>query len=162
MRKIFGVMAVVVGMMVAGGRAANAQDDGLAALAAVQRQNEEASNYAARMAADAMNQLLQFSNSVSAQADTSAAPVPPPLPTTPKPTISPKGGKFVGSVQVTLADSDAKALVFYTTNGAKPTAGSARYAGPIAVAGKTKVRAMALDLDEMPSGVVAKTFKVKS
>ena len=92
------------------------------------------------------------------------APVVPALPVTPKPVMTPGGGTFKGSVQVTLADSDAAAAVFYTTDGTKPTTSSARYAGPIVVtaSGKTKVQALAFDVNKQPSGVVAKTFKVKS
>lgn len=91
-----------------------------------------------------------------------AAPAVPALPSTPKPAISPKGGTFHGSVQVTITDADAQAVVFYTTNGAKPTTSSARYAGPITVNAKEKVQALAFDLNELPSGVVSKTFKVKA
>ena len=57
---------------------------------------------------------------------------------------------------------DAGAAVFYTTNGKRPTTSSQRYAGPIAVSGKTKVEAMAFDVSMQPSGVVSKTFKVKA
>ncbi len=86
----------------------------------------------------------------------------PAVPSTPKPTISPKGGTFHGSVQVTITDVDAQAVVFYTTNGAKPTTSSARYAGPITVSAKEKVQALAFDVNSRPSGVVSKTFKVKA
>jgi hypothetical protein len=73
----------------------------------------------------------------------------------------PGGGTFAGSVQVTVADSDRAAAVFYTTDGKKPTTSSQRYAGPIAVSAKTKVQALAFDVNMQPSGVVSKTFKVK-
>jgi hypothetical protein len=95
----------------------------------------------------------------SAGGDVAVGPV---VAVTPKPVMTPGGGTFKGSVQVTLADSDAAAVVFYTTDGKKPTTSSARYVGPIAVGSTLKVRAMAFDLEEMPSGVVSKTFRMKS
>ena len=95
----------------------------------------------------------------SAGGDVAVVPV---VPVTPKPVMTPGGGTFKGSVQVTLADSDAAAVVFYTTDEKKPTTSSARYVGPIVVGSTLKVRAMAFDLEEMPSGVVSKTFRVKS
>jgi Chitobiase/beta-hexosaminidase C-terminal domain len=73
--------------------------------------------------------------------------------------ISLDGRTFAGSVQVAIVDADAKAVVFYTTDGKRPTTSSTRYTGPIVVSAKTKVQALAFDLDEMPSGVVAKTFR---
>lgn len=93
--------------------------------------------------------------------DSAATPMVPALPSTPKPVITPNGGSFKSSVQVTIADSDAAAVMFYTTNGKRPTTSSQRYAGPIVVTGKTKVEALAFDVNMQPSGVVSKTFKVK-
>ena len=95
----------------------------------------------------------------SAGGDVAVGPV---VAVTPKPVMTPGGGTFKGSVQVTLADSDAAAVVFYTTDGKKPTTSSMRYAGPIVVTAKTKIQALAFDVNRQPSGVVAKTFKVKS
>jgi hypothetical protein len=83
------------------------------------------------------------------------------VPRTPKPVITPKGGTFQGSVTVSIADSDAKAVVFYTTDGKKPTTSSAKYAGPIVLRAKAKVEALAFDVSEMPSAVVSKTFKLR-
>jgi hypothetical protein len=79
---------------------------------------------------------------------------------TSKPVMTPGGGTFQGSVQVTLADSDAAAML-YTTDGKRPTMSSTRYVGPIVVMAKTRIEALAFDVNKQPSGVVAKTFKVK-
>jgi hypothetical protein len=94
--------------------------------------------------------------------DTPVAAAVPALPVTPKPVITPGGGTFTASVQVTIADSDASAAVFYMTDGKKPTTSSERYAWPIAVSAKTKVQALAFDVSMQPSAVVSKTFKVKA
>jgi len=95
--------------------------------------------------------------------DDSAGTVPslPPAPKTVKPAIAPKGGKVAAGTAVTISDPDAAAVVYYTTNGKKPTAASARYDGPIVVSAKEKVEAMAFDVNMQPSGVVTTTFKVK-
>lgn len=114
--------------------------------------NMEASNAASQSSMDSMN-------AAKASDD---APVTPPRPVTPKPVITPGGGAFKGSVQVTIADGDGAAAVFYTTDGKKPTTSSQRYAGPISVTAKTKVEALAFDVNMQPSGVVSKTFKVKA
>jgi hypothetical protein len=81
---------------------------------------------------------------------------------TPKPVMSPNGGSFQGSVVVTISDSDGGAMIHYTTDGSKPTLSSLMYVAPLTVAAKTKVRALAEDGGAVPSGVVTKTFKVKS
>jgi adenylate kinase len=86
-----------------------------------------------------------------------ATPLPV-APATPKPVIS----KLKSGVSVVLYDADPKAIVFYTTDGSLPTLRSRRYAGPIMLSSKVKVRAMAFDVAEMPSGVVSKTIRVKS
>jgi hypothetical protein len=120
---------------------------------------------------DATSDQIMADSQASAQASMNASinamnsdddtPVVPALPTTPKPVIMPGGGTFRGSVQVTVAESDGAAAVFYTTNGKKPTTSSSRYTGPIAVDAKTKVEALAFDVNMQPSGVVSRTFKVK-
>jgi hypothetical protein len=114
----------------------------------------QASMDAANASASASIQSVNDSSNVG--------PVVRAAPRTPKPVMTPNGGTFKGAVQVTIADSDAKAVVFYTTDGKKPTTSSTRYGGPIAVSTKTKVQALAFDVSEMPSAVVSKTFKVKS
>ncbi len=127
-----------------------------AALSANAQMQAEMNANVAASAADAMNTA----------SGSDAGPVVAALPVTPKPVMTPGGGTFQGSVQVTLADSDGAAVMFYTTDGKKPTTSSTRYAGPIVVmaagkATKTKIQAMAFDGNKQPSGVVAKTFKVK-
>ncbi|MGA8938183.1 MAG: chitobiase/beta-hexosaminidase C-terminal domain-containing protein [Acidobacteriaceae bacterium] len=116
--------------------------------------NTEAADAASQSSMDAMN-------AANASDDTPVAQ-PPALPNTPKPVITPAGGTFKGSVQVTIADGDGAAAVFYTTDGKKPTTSSPRYVGPIVVATKTKVEALAFDVNMQPSAVVSKTFKVKA
>jgi hypothetical protein len=128
---------------------------------------EISSNDFAEMQASAAadSQALMDSMNASSSSDTddaTAGPAVPVVPSTPKPAIGPKASTFVGAGQVTIADADAGATVFYTLDGTKPTENSAVYVAPIPVNGKTKVRALAWDMKDRPSGVASKTFKVKS
>ena len=169
MRKRMQIAAMMI-LLTAFARAASAQsDDGgldanqygiaMAEQATADSQTfAQASMNAMDAAADAQTAAMQ--SMTDSQAD--ATPAAPRLPSTPKPVLAPAGGKIVAGSVVTISDPDAAAAVFYTTDGAKPTLASTRYAGPIAIAGKEKVRALAFDVNEQPSGVVTKTFNVKS
>ena len=126
---------------------------------AMAQMNATSDEIAAESAASAQASMDASIAAMNASLDTPAVPA---LPTTPKPVITPGGGTFTAGVQVTIADSDSVAAVFYTTDGKKPTTSSERYAGPIAVSAKTKVEALAFDVSMQPSGVVSKTFKVKA
>lgn len=85
-----------------------------------------------------------------------------PVPVTPRPTITPGKGNVKAGTLAAIFDSDPQAIVFYTTDGSKPSPSSLRYTGPITVTAKMKISAMAFDVNEQPSGVVKKTFRVKS
>jgi hypothetical protein len=130
--------------------------------------SEIAANDAAAFQATivAQNQAQAEANTMATTASASDdnsddTPYVPPVPSTPKPAMTPNGGSFKGSVQVAITDSDAAAKIFYTVNGKKPTTSSAIYAGPITVTAKEKVEALAFDVNDRPSGAVAKTFKLK-
>jgi hypothetical protein len=160
MRKTIGVLVV---MMALGAGVAQAQD----AAAMANQMAMQAAQQANQMAMQASQQASQQAMQQSIDSNFNyAPPAPPPLPMTPRPMIFPGGGKFKGSVQVAIRDADPRAIVFYTTDGSMPTPGSRRYVGPIVVSGasaaKAQVRAMAFDLEKMPSGVVSKTFEVTS
>jgi hypothetical protein len=111
----------------------------------------------AQQAAQQEQDFQNFMNSSSASA--ASGPV---VATTPKPKIAPKGGTFKGSVEVSIHETDAGAMVHYTTDGSKPTLTSPLYVGPFAVGAKTKVSAVAMDGSAAPSGVATATFKIKS
>jgi Chitobiase/beta-hexosaminidase C-terminal domain len=153
MRMFVGAAVLVLGMMVG---VARAQDASMMAMQASQQAMDMAMQAAQTANQMAMQQAMMNNESFSLPMSR------PVLPMTPRPMISPGGRSFKSGVRVVLHDTDPKAIVFYTTDGSVPTAGSQRYVGPIAVGSKVRVRAMAFDLEEMPSGVVSKTFRVKS
>jgi hypothetical protein len=157
MRRMIGALVVV--MTVAGAGAVRAQD--IATMAAMQ-----ASQQAMQMSIQAAQQASQMAQQAAMNNGFYGPPLRPPLPMTPRPMISPAGGRFKGSVKVAIQDADPKAIVFYTTDGSVPTPRSQRYAAPIVVSAsnvmRRTVRAMAFDLEAMPSGVVSKTFKMTS
>jgi hypothetical protein len=149
MRTMIG-MLTVVGMMAAGAGLARAQDATMMAMQAAQTANQMAMQAAQQANQDAMQATINSGMSLAAAR--------PALPVTPRPVIS----KLKDGVSVAVYDLDPKAIVFYTTDGSLPTLRSQRYSGPIMVSSKVRVRAMAFDLEEMPSGVVSKTVRVKS
>jgi len=63
------------------------------------------------------------------------------LPVVETPTISPNGGGFTSSVDVTLATNTAGAVLYYTADGSEPTTQSAQYGGPFTLAEDTTVMA---------------------
>jgi len=158
MRRMIGSLAVGL-MMAAGVGMARAQD----AASMMAMQAAQQANDMAMQAAQTANQMAMQNAQQMAMDSSFSMPMPrPALPMTARPTISPTGRSFKGGVKVVLHDDDPKAIVFYTTDGSVPTPRSPRYAGPIAVSSRLKVRAMAFDLEEMPSAVVSKTFRVNS
>jgi hypothetical protein len=156
MRRMMGALVVV--MMTAGAGAVRAQDAASMAM--------QASQTAMQMSMQAAQQASQIAQQAAMNNGFYGPPLRPPLPMTPRPMISPAGGRFKGSVKVVIQDADPRAIVFYTTDGSVPTPRSQRYAAPIVVSAsnvvKRTVRAMAFDLEAMPSGVVSKTFKMAS
>jgi hypothetical protein len=161
MREMIG-MLTVVGMMAVGVGLATAQD--AASMASMQAmQAAQQANDMAMQATQTANQMAmqaaQQANQDAMQAMmNSSMPVRPALPVTPRPVFA----KLKGGMSVVLYDADPNAILFYTIDGSTPTPRSLRYAGPILVSSKVKVRAMAFDLADMPSGVVSKTFRVRS
>ena len=165
MRTMIRTLAVV-GMLAVGSGLARAQDDAsMQAMQIAQQDNamamqaaQQAAQTANDMAQQAMQTMQQMQQQAAMDSSMAVATPLPVAPATPKPVIS----KLKSGVSVVLYDADPKAIVFYTTDGSLPTLRSRRYAGPIMLSSKVKVRAMAFDVAEMPSGVVSKTIRVKS
>jgi len=64
---------------------------------------------------------------------------------TPPVTFTPGAGTYTSAQNVKLSDTDANAIIYYTTNGAPPSAASTQYTAPIAVAKSMTINAIAID-----------------
>lgn len=74
------------------------------------------------------------------------------------PTITPNGGEFETSVEVTLACETTDAAIHYTTDGTDPTAESTLYDVPFVLNATTTVKAIAVKDDMENSAVAEATF----
>lgn len=66
------------------------------------------------------------------------------LPAAATPVISPNGGTFASSQTVTITDTTAGALIYYTTDNSTPTISSSKYSAPITVTANETIKAIAV------------------
>ena len=83
-----------------------------------------------------------------------------PKPTVATPTITPNGGTFSQSVQVTLADATPGATIRFTTDGSTPTKKSPVYSAPFTLASNATVHALALKTGATNSGLASASFTI--
>src|SRR6185295_10404493 len=81
-------------------------------------------------------------------------------PTVDTPTITPNGGSFEDSVQVTLACATTSATIRYTTDGSDPTGSSTDYSVPITLTISQTVKAKAFKSGYNDSAIAAVSFTV--
>ncbi len=74
------------------------------------------------------------------------------------PVISPDGGTFGGSQNVTLSTTTASATIYYTLDGTEPTPASTVYDEPITISTDTTLRAIASAPGYVQSAVSTATF----
>ncbi len=77
----------------------------------------------------------------------------------PAPVFSLTPGVYGSAQTVSITDSSAGAAVYYTTNGATPTAASSHYTGPISVSSTETVTAIAI-LGGAPSAITTGTYTI--
>jgi hypothetical protein len=77
-----------------------------------------------------------------------------------KPTISPNGGTFTASTQVTLSCSTSGATIRYTTNGTDPTSSSTLYSSPFTVSTTCTVKAKGFKTGYTDSDVASAGFTI--
>ena len=82
------------------------------------------------------------------------------LPPAATPTFSPAAGTYTTVQTVSLADSSANAVIYYTTDGTTPTTASMRYTTPIAVNSTTTIKAIATATNFTTSAVASGTFTI--
>lgn len=75
------------------------------------------------------------------------------------PTITPNGGDFETSVEVTLACETADASIYYTLDGTDPTVESTPYSAPITLTATTTVKAIAVKAGMNNSAIAEATFR---
>jgi len=81
---------------------------------------------------------------------------------TPGPKFSPKPGTFHGSIPPVSITVNAKdAVIYFTTDGSKPTPKSQRYTGPVSLSGTTTLKAIAIAPNLTQSWTVAGKYVVK-
>ncbi len=76
-----------------------------------------------------------------------------------EPTVTPDGGKFSGSVKVSLKSTTPGAKIYYTTNGKTPTKRSTRYKKPFTLKKNTTVKAFAVAAGYKNSPMARATFR---
>jgi hypothetical protein len=79
-------------------------------------------------------------------------------PTVSTPLVTPDGGTFSNSVEVSLACPTTGATIYYTTDGTKPTTSSAIYSNPFTLNSSATVEAMATLSGYSNSAVASNTF----
>jgi uncharacterized repeat protein (TIGR03803 family) len=76
------------------------------------------------------------------------------------PVISPTAGTFTATQSVTITDSTAGAVIYYTTNGTTPTASSTKYTGAISVSATETIEAVAVASNFSNSAVASATYTI--
>ncbi len=86
------------------------------------------------------------------------------LPTAATPTFTPAPGPYTGAQQVTLSDATSGASIYYTTNGATPTAASTQYVPgtPLLIGATTTIEAIAVANGYINSAVAVGTYTIST
>lgn len=82
-------------------------------------------------------------------------------PTAATPTISPNGGTFTGSAQVTLGTTTSGAQIRYTLNGTEPSSSSTLYSGPFTISSSATLRAKAFASGMNASATATASFVIQ-
>ena len=78
------------------------------------------------------------------------------------PTFSPGGGMYSAAQNVTLAGSTAQAVIYYTTDGSTPTAGSTVYTTPVKVTTTETLKAIAIAPGSGTSTTATATYTIQA
>jgi len=78
------------------------------------------------------------------------------------PSFTPAAGTYLNAQSVTIADADASAKIYYTTDGSAPSASSTPYTGPISVQVSETIKAIAIDPALQNSNIVASAYVIQN
>jgi len=78
----------------------------------------------------------------------------------PTPTANPAGGTYTSAQNVTLASATEGASIYYTLNGAEPTAASTLYSGAITISATTTLKAIAVKSGMPNSAVMIASYTI--
>jgi N-acetylneuraminic acid mutarotase len=78
------------------------------------------------------------------------------------PVISPAAGTYASTQSVTITDSTAGAMIYYTTNGTTPTASSTPYTGAISVSSSETIEAIAVASGYANSAVASAAYTIQA
>jgi Chitobiase/beta-hexosaminidase C-terminal domain/Bacterial Ig-like domain (group 3)/Bacterial Ig-like domain (group 1)/FG-GAP-like repeat/Beta-propeller repeat len=76
------------------------------------------------------------------------------------PIFQPPAGTYASTQTVTITDTTAGAMIYYTTDGSKPTSSSNRYTGPIAVSSPETIAAIAITPGNLNSAEEVATYAI--
>jgi len=79
---------------------------------------------------------------------------------TAKPVFAPPAGTYSAPQSVTIADSTAGAVLYYTTNNTTPTTASTRYTGPVPVSATQTIQAIAIAPGRSQSATATATYTI--
>jgi hypothetical protein len=74
------------------------------------------------------------------------------------PTFNPAGGTYASTQSVTISDEAPWPIIYYTTDGSRPTTSSTIYNGPITVSSSVTIRAIATGNNRSQSEVASATY----
>jgi len=77
-----------------------------------------------------------------------------------QPVFSVASGPLAAGAQVTITSASQNAVIFYTTDGWTPTSDSPRYTGPIAIDADTRLQAIAIEPQKLPSSIAEADYTV--
>lgn len=84
------------------------------------------------------------------------------LAATATPVLSPTGGTFTSAQTVTITDTTAGAVIYYTVDGSQPTVSSTKYAGAFSVGTSATIKAIALASGLTTSGTATSVITIQA